>query len=58
MNDGASGSQEVLHCAICGKRLEEIDLREIFGGGLLLCGYCRAQEESCGCGDLADEDDE
>lgn len=42
---------EVLHCAICGRELSPGDLREMQGGGLLLCAYCRAQEESCGCGD-------
>lgn len=41
----------VLHCAICGRELTPADLREMAGGGLLLCGYCRAQEESCGCAD-------
>ena len=40
-----------LHCAICGRELGAGDLRELAGGGLLLCGWCRAEQESCGCGD-------
>jgi hypothetical protein len=51
-----SKSQDLLHCAICGRQLTPTDLRELQGGGLLLCGYCRAQEESCGCRDDADEE--
>jgi hypothetical protein len=50
----ASPTPEVLapvHCAICGRELTESDLREGLGGGLLLCSYCRAEAESCGCGD-------
>jgi len=49
-------SLEELHCAICGRQLTPADLRELQGGGLLLCGYCRAREESCGCSDEADEE--
>jgi len=57
VGERVSESREVLHCAICGRTLTPADLREIFGGGLLLCGYCRAQEESCGCGDQAEEEE-
>jgi|GEM_PF-4242763 len=54
--DQESRSLEVLHCAICGRQLTPTDLREILGGGLLLCGYCRAQEQSCGCMDEVDDE--
>lgn len=47
---------EELHCAICGRQLRSSDLREILGGGLLLCAYCRAQEESCGCRDEGEDE--
>jgi hypothetical protein len=58
MNEVRPGGQaEELHCAICGRGLTDEDLKEILGGGLLLCGHCRAQEESCGCRDEADEDE-
>lgn len=40
-----------LHCAICGRELSAADLQEGLGGGLLLCHWCRAAEESCGCAD-------
>ncbi len=54
MNDKEEEEKEVLHCAICGRELTPEDLRQVQGGGLLLCGYCRAQEESCGCADEID----
>jgi hypothetical protein len=47
----AAGTAEPFHCAVCGRELTEAELREVFGGGLLLCGYCRAEMESCGCGE-------
>lgn len=42
---------EPVHCVICGRELTCHDLQAGLGGGLLLCVYCRAVEESCGCED-------
>lgn len=49
-NHSAMASEPV-HCAICGRELSGAELREVLGGGLLLCAYCRAESEACCCGD-------